>query len=139
MAMHNPGINVTVIDNQSDLLRAWNSSSLPVAEPGLQEIVFAIRHNVSISGKAGQSGDCKQRSRGTLDTTTRPVSEETLPASPSENHQGNLFFDHDSEKSIRQAGMIFLCVSTPTKVRSTTAKKCARDDPQAKTIYRMTG
>lgn len=38
-----PDVKVTVADIDSTKIRAWNSSSLPIYEPGLEEIVFRTR------------------------------------------------------------------------------------------------
>ncbi|KAF9948873.1 UDP-glucose 6-dehydrogenase 1, partial [Mortierella alpina] len=36
-------VNVTIVDLNQDRIDAWNSDSLPIYEPGLDEIVFARR------------------------------------------------------------------------------------------------
>jgi len=38
-----PEIEVVVVDNDADRIAAWNSDSLPIFEPGLEEIVEACR------------------------------------------------------------------------------------------------
>ena len=38
-----PEISVTVVDISQPRIDAWNSSELPIYEPGLDEIVFACR------------------------------------------------------------------------------------------------
>lgn len=38
-----PGVQVTVVDTNAERIAAWNSSQLPVYEPGLDEIVAAQR------------------------------------------------------------------------------------------------
>tara|TARA_B100001059_G_scaffold235621_1_gene281925 strand:+ start:2215 stop:3549 length:1335 start_codon:yes stop_codon:yes gene_type:complete len=46
IALKCPHINVTVVDSNSDKIKAWNGSlkNLPVYEPGLAEIVGQVRH-----------------------------------------------------------------------------------------------
>jgi len=34
-----PGVRVEVVDLNEERIKAWNSSSLPIYEPGLQEVV----------------------------------------------------------------------------------------------------
>lgn len=38
-----PDIRVTVVDINEARIAAWNSSKLPIFEPGLDEVVFACR------------------------------------------------------------------------------------------------
>ncbi|XP_046899175.1 UDP-glucose 6-dehydrogenase-like [Hypomesus transpacificus] len=38
-----PEVTVTVVDVNEDRIRAWNSESLPIFEPGLQEVVMSCR------------------------------------------------------------------------------------------------
>ena len=38
-----PSIKVTVVDISEKQIAAWNSSNLPIYEPGLQEIVESVR------------------------------------------------------------------------------------------------
>jgi UDPglucose 6-dehydrogenase len=67
-----PQYKVTVVDINKDKIKAWNSDTLPIFEPGLDELVTQTR------GK-------------------------------------NLFFSTEIEKGIREAGIIFVSVNTPTK------------------------
>jgi len=43
IAQNCPHIKVTVLDLNPKLIAAWNSSDLPIYEPGLEEVVFAAR------------------------------------------------------------------------------------------------
>ncbi len=43
IALKNPGYKVTVVDINSERIRAWNSENLPIYEPGLLEIVHKVR------------------------------------------------------------------------------------------------
>lgn len=43
IALKSPRVKVTVVDLSEKQIAAWNSSSLPIYEPGLQEIVEAVR------------------------------------------------------------------------------------------------
>jgi UDPglucose 6-dehydrogenase len=67
-----PDYRVIVCDINAEKIRAWNSDSLPIYEPGLDEIVRRVRGR-------------------------------------------NLHFSTDVASGIRQAGIIFVSVNTPTK------------------------
>lgn len=43
IAAKSPRIKVTVVDLSVRQIEAWNSSHLPIYEPGLEELVFAVR------------------------------------------------------------------------------------------------
>ena len=44
-----PEINVAVVDLNEDRIDAWNSDSLPIYEPGLNEIVLQCRGKICSS------------------------------------------------------------------------------------------
>ena len=67
-----PDIEVTIVDYNAERIDAWNSDTLPIFEPGLDEIV---------KGSRGR----------------------------------NLFFTTDRDKGVREADIVFIAVSTPTK------------------------
>ena len=43
IAAMSPSVKVTVVDLSQKQIDAWNSSSLPIYEPGLQELVESVR------------------------------------------------------------------------------------------------
>ena len=43
IAQQCPDITVTVVDKSAERVAAWNSASLPIYEPGLEEVVLACR------------------------------------------------------------------------------------------------
>jgi UDPglucose 6-dehydrogenase len=43
IAARAPRVKVTVVDLSERQIAAWNSSNLPIYEPGLQEIVESVR------------------------------------------------------------------------------------------------
>lgn len=67
-----PEHQVTVVDVNQERIDAWNSDTLPIYEPGLDEVV--------------------KRARGR-----------------------NLFFSTDIKNAVKEAGIIFVSVNTPTK------------------------
>lgn len=44
IALKNPHIKVTVVDSNAARIEAWNSSKLPIFEPGLWEVIQAVRN-----------------------------------------------------------------------------------------------
>jgi len=44
IALKNPHIRVTVVDSNTARIEAWNSSSLPIFEPGLFEVIQSVRN-----------------------------------------------------------------------------------------------
>jgi UDPglucose 6-dehydrogenase len=43
IAAKSPRIKVTVVDLNEKIINAWNSLSIPIYEPGLDELVFSVR------------------------------------------------------------------------------------------------
>ncbi len=43
IAAKSPRIKVTVVDLNEKIINAWNSQSIPIYEPGLDELVFSVR------------------------------------------------------------------------------------------------
>lgn len=89
-------VEVTVVDINAERITAWQSNDLPIYEPGLSEIVRAVRDDYSPSQYNNDHG---LREKAHLHHTTRP----------------RLFFSTDIEQAIKNADLIFVCVNTPTK------------------------
>ena len=86
--------DVTVVDINSERIKAWKSNSLPIYEPGLNEIVYAARDGTYTSSTL------KHIERRRLNGhTCKP----------------NLHFSTNVDKAIQEADLIFVCVNTPTK------------------------
>lgn len=100
IALHNPKVGVEVLDRDQRRIERWNSTHLPIHEPGLNKIVRLTRDGAIIKTGA----DDKPASQS--------VQDENAPAS---RRGPNLFFTCDTEVSISTADMIFLAVNTPTK------------------------
>ena len=73
------------MDVNPERIAAWGSRSLPIYEPGLDEIVYAARDGL-LPGHNGAVADAPR-----------------------------LYFSTDIDKAIREADLIFVCVNTPTK------------------------
>ncbi|KAL9613247.1 MAG: hypothetical protein Q9167_002207 [Letrouitia subvulpina] len=91
-------VQVTVVDINSERIAAWQSKSLPIYEPGLSEIVHAVRGSISPNGESA------------VDLPDREGS-----SSITYNCRPRLQFSTDIDKAIQEADMIFVCVNTPTK------------------------
>ncbi|KAI4175874.1 MAG: hypothetical protein LQ343_001488 [Gyalolechia ehrenbergii] len=89
-------VEVTVVDINHDRISAWQSDVLPIYEPGLFEIVQAVRDGIS-NGEHHTTYDAYGRP-----TTIYPV-------------RPKLFFSTDVDQAIANADLIFVCVNTPTK------------------------
>ncbi|KAL8821704.1 MAG: hypothetical protein Q9223_000278 [Gallowayella weberi] len=97
IAYNNPDIEVSVVDINPDRIAAWKSSSLPIYEPGLYDIVRAARDGVP----PGQQHD-----------RYNPY---TAPDKVPFGRRANLFFSTNVDQAIMDADLIFVCVNTPTK------------------------
>ncbi|KAF7589960.1 UDP-glucose 6-dehydrogenase 1 [Aspergillus hancockii] len=95
-----PTISVSVVDKDQGRIDAWNSTSLPFYEPGLEEYLATIRQRTI--EPSGTQGNCEQQS--IVDNSS------VFPDSRS-----NLQFSADVNTAIQEADIIFLCVDTPTK------------------------
>lgn len=89
-------LEVTVVDINADRIAAWQSNELPIYEPGLYEIVQAVRDGDTLNQHCKGHG-----SYGT----------------PHSNYPNRpkLVFSTDIDQAIRDADLIFVCVNTPTK------------------------
>lgn len=81
-----PDTLVTIVDVDQRRIDAWNSDSLPMYEPGLEDILASIRQ--------------------------RPTQ---IAQSESGEDMSNLRFSTDIEQAINDADIIVLCIDTPTK------------------------
>ncbi|KAL8788455.1 MAG: hypothetical protein Q9213_001678 [Squamulea squamosa] len=90
-------VDVTVVDINSDRISAWKSASLPIYEPGLDEIVQAVRARV----RPSQHFDNHDSNTGADGATSA--------------RRAKLFFSTDVDQAIVDADLIFVCVNTPTK------------------------
>ena len=87
-------IDVTVVDINSERIKAWNSSRLPIYEPGLNEIVYVARD-------------------GTY--TNSVLKHNDLRSINGRTRKPNLHFSTNVDRAIQDADLIFVCVNTPTK------------------------
>ena len=76
------------MDIDADRIAAWKSATLPIYEPGLDDVVRVT------GARNGSHDDCKGI-------------ESLRPA--------NLFFSTDINQAIESADLIFICVNTPSK------------------------
>lgn len=81
-----PDTLVTIVDKDQRRIDAWNSDSLPMYEPGLEDVLSSIRRRPT--------------------HIAHPESGEDL---------SNLRFSTEIEQAISDADIIVLCIDTPTK------------------------
>lgn len=85
-----------MVDINAERIAAWQSHQLPIYEPGLYEIVRAVRDGDPLSQYHNDHGAYG------APNTSRTV-------------QPKLLFSTDIDQAIRDADLIFVCVNTPTK------------------------
>ncbi|KAI9682764.1 MAG: UDP-glucose 6-dehydrogenase 1 [Trizodia sp. TS-e1964] len=118
IAAKSENINVTVVDLDPVQIAAWNSSSLPVSEPGLYELVSIARDGRMAS--ANDSGLSEERVSINMSDLSPPQTVEqgysSLNLLKSQAYRRvNLFFTTDIDRAILEADLIFVSVNTPTK------------------------
>ena len=88
-ALHLPDVTISVVDTNAERIASWNSDDLPFSEPGLHDIILAIRgdpHNNRVLDKNGFQ---------------------------EHNRRNNLLFTTEVELEIGQADLIIVAVDTP--------------------------
>lgn len=116
LALQNPSILFTVVDQNSSRINQWNSRHLPIQEPGLPEIVRLCRDG---------SKDFSIFN-GTSTEDIDDFSEEFLEHNDHIHipaRSPNLFFSDRIDICLRAADMIMIAVDTPTKTYGTGAGK----------------
>ena len=93
-------VEVTVVDINETRIRAWQSDTLPIYEPGLFEVVKAARDGIPANLQ---------------DLTSDLTTYDHMLKSNGISHRKRLFFSSDVETAIEEADLIFVCVNTPTK------------------------
>lgn len=89
-------VEVTVVDINVHKIAAWQSNALPIYEPGLYEIVRAVRDDHPADHHRKDHDSSKHAN---THHPTRP----------------RLFFSTNIDQAIRDADLVFVCVNTPTK------------------------
>lgn len=92
LALYHPAITVEVLDRDLARIQRWQSSHLPVHEPGLDTVVRIVRDGAEVEHEA-----------------------DTQAASPAVTRAQNLFFTRDTQ-AIARADIILMAVNTPTKM-----------------------
>ena len=95
-------VKVTVVDIDQERITAWKSMTLPIYEPGLDELVYAARDGVEPGVNITTCDSSTPSSK--IEGKKRKI---RLPS---------LFFSIDIDGAIAEADLIFLCVNTPTKL-----------------------
>ena len=121
LAYMNPNIDITVVDRDSERIKAWNSANLPIYEPDLDNIVITTRDghimDDSMSGpqySTAQYGAVPALTRE-MATSQDAYHKKHGPAAIRLTRRPNLFFSTDVEKAVADADLVFICVNTPPK------------------------
>ncbi|KAF7882134.1 hypothetical protein EAF00_011650 [Botryotinia globosa] len=108
LALQNPQISFTVVDNDTFRINRWNSKHLPIHETDLPEIIRICRDGSRAFSLSNHS------STGNAESSPEDISEHTdyihIPA-----RSPNLFFSGNIEECLGEADMIMIAVNTPTK------------------------
>jgi UDPglucose 6-dehydrogenase len=117
IAYKNPSLQVTIVDQNAELIEAWKSTKLPIYEPGLNHIVSTARDGiVSLSDYIpASSGSAFVQATNNGNIPSHGNHNEESPGSLDLAHAPNLFFTTDMALAISEADLIFICVNTPTK------------------------
>lgn len=99
-------VEVTVVDINPDRIAAWKSDSLPIYEPGLQDIVRAARDGIPFYDGSRTANCVAREGTSCFSKTTNAKGFRRQP---------NLYFSTDVDQAIKDADLIFVCVNTPTK------------------------
>jgi UDPglucose 6-dehydrogenase len=121
LALKNPEIQFTVVDISSERIEAWNSTRIPVYEPGLFDILCRVsaRHSNFIETTVGVQDTKHTIGNGSSDRDIFERKGNTAGhlASGSDGYRApNLFFRADVQDAIAAADMVFITVNTPSKV-----------------------
>ena len=116
IALHNPGIRVTVADRDEAKIRRWNSRHAPIYEPQLREVLRVARDgarktslsNVPVASDSSSASDTSECGS----QCGSPADRMTLPA-----REPNLFFSTEVGRCISEADLVLVAVNTPTKGR----------------------
>ncbi|PYH68695.1 putative UDP-glucose dehydrogenase Ugd1 [Aspergillus vadensis CBS 113365] len=92
LASQNPHIQFSVVDNDADLINAWNSDRPPVFEPGLEEMLFEEISSLSLDASAVPNQSIASDS-----------------GQPRKRKLTNLTFSTNIHAGVAAADLIFLC------------------------------
>lgn len=119
--MKNPDIKFTVVDINSERIDTWNSTTIPVYEPGLWDVLRVVSacHQVP----QGKAIDIQHSNGSSMDDNTSHDPPGDQNCTPNDSGSGiaghrapNLFFSDDVRGTITAADMVFITVNTPSKV-----------------------
>ena len=113
IALHNPGIRVTVVDRDEAKIRRWNSRHPPIYEPQLREVLRVSRDGARETFFPNVPTRINESTNSTSECGSKcgsPAAEMTVPA-----REPNLFFSTEVGRCISEADIVLVAVNTPTK------------------------
>ena len=117
IAFKNLDLDVTAVDLNPQRIAAWNSTSLPIYEPGLYELVSLARDGYEQIGKTTARSESSMTSgNGSNPSDEDQDEQESISTSRTSYRRPNLFFSTDVQRAIEEADLIFISVNTPTKL-----------------------
>ena len=60
LALKNPRVRVSVVDSWAERIAAWNSSTLPIYEPGLDSVVRAAKAQGNLTFSTDVDGEVRK-------------------------------------------------------------------------------
>ncbi|KAI1762664.1 nucleotide sugar dehydrogenase [Hypoxylon sp. FL1150] len=114
MAYENPHLRVTVVDNNEQRIRRWNSEHLPIYEPGLGDIVRIARDGGRKFQFTNEPIDQRQRSHMLPFPGHNLQDEAQITVSA---RAPNLFFSTQVGECVSEADIVLIAVNTPTKTK----------------------
>ncbi|KAL5358551.1 hypothetical protein BJX96DRAFT_173544 [Aspergillus floccosus] len=101
LANKNPGVQFYVVDNDPEIIDAWNSDHLPFSEPQLEELLFDVNRGLPVLEHREFLGESEHMTSDLeLDLEAQLPSARRLP---------NITFSTDIHAGIRAADAVFLC------------------------------
>jgi UDPglucose 6-dehydrogenase len=111
LASHNPEVDFYVTDTDEELIRLWNSDTLPFSEPGLENMFFDDEALYATRGEAErEDGKHANRDQGQDQDQQRLTGKETIAHVKRRKKLSNLTFSTDIHAALVPAQLVFLCL-----------------------------
>ncbi|KAL4771055.1 hypothetical protein BDW60DRAFT_223652 [Aspergillus nidulans var. acristatus] len=111
LASHNPEVDFYVTDTDEELIRLWNSDTLPFSEPGLENMFFDDEALYATRGEAErEDGKHANRDQGQDQDQQRLTGKETIAHVERRKKLSNLTFSTDIHAALFPAQLVFLCL-----------------------------
>ncbi|KAL4734677.1 hypothetical protein BDV11DRAFT_212608 [Aspergillus similis] len=111
LASRNPEVEFCATDTNEDLIRQWNSDTLPFSEPGLEDIFFDDEAlHATRAEDEREDGKPAFIEQGHAQVQQRSTRKESIAHVERRNKLPNLTFSTDLHAALVPAQLIFLCL-----------------------------